>query len=363
MISECLNANFAALRVALAAWLIVAVFIVNAVAGASEEGVHAYNRGDYATAMRNLRPLAERGDANAQAFVGFMYQGGHGVRRSSAQAALWYRRAADQGLAVAQSSLGTMYFLGDDVPQNYADAIKWWLKAAAQGDAAAQLGLGTIYKEGHGVPQNYILAYMWFTSASQIPGWEGTGKHDLDEILPHMAPSQIAEAQGLAQQCVQSNYMDCNQATQVAHIDDKIASSTAANHNLSSRMGVPLKMDKGIFVVPVEINGTMTLDFAIDSGAADVSVPADVFSALKRTGTVKEADFTGQRTYVLADGSKSQSATFTIRSLKVGDVVLENVTASVASSQGSLLLGQSFLKRFKSWSIDNMKHELRLELL
>jgi clan AA aspartic protease (TIGR02281 family) len=183
-------------------------------------------------------------------------------------------------------------------------------------------------------------------------------QRDLDRIAPHMAPSQIAEAQSLAQQCLQPNYADCDvQTPQVV----RRANGAPSRVPSQSGTGVPLKMDSGIFVVPVEINGTMTLDFAIDSGASDVSVPADVFSTLKRAGTVKESDFIGQRTYLLADGSKSQSATFTIRSLKVGNMVVENVSASVASSQGSLLLGQSFLARFRSWSIDNTKHELVLE--
>jgi clan AA aspartic protease (TIGR02281 family) len=133
------------------------------------------------------------------------------------------------------------------------------------------------------------------------------------------------------------------------------------NQNRSSRAEVPLKRDGGIFVVPVQINGTITLDFAVDSGAADVSVPADVFSTLVRTGTVKDTDIIGEQTYILADGSKSQSITFTIRSLKVGDRVVENVRGSVASARGALLLGQSFLGRFKSWSLDNNKHELLLE--
>jgi clan AA aspartic protease (TIGR02281 family) len=136
----------------------------------------------------------------------------------------------------------------------------------------------------------------------------------------------------------------------------------AEKQNRPSRAEVTLKKDGGIFVVPVEINGTITLDFAIDSGAADVSVPADVFLTLKRAGTIKDSDIIGEQTYVLADGSKSQSVTFTIRSLKVGDKVIENVRASVASVQGTLLLGQSFLERFKSWSLDNNKHELLLEL-
>ena len=97
---------------------------------------------------------------------------------------------------------------------------------------------------------------------------------------------------------------------------------------------VQLKKDGGTFGVPIEINGALTLDFIVDSGAADVSVPVDVFSTLLRTGTIKDSDLIGEQTYVLADGSKSKSMTFTIRSLKVGDKVVENVRGSVASSQG-----------------------------
>jgi predicted aspartyl protease len=73
-----------------------------------------------------------------------------------------------------------------------------------------------------------------------------------------------------------------------------------------------------------------------------------------------ESDFLGQKTYVLADGSMVPSQTFRIRSLKVGNRVLENVNGST-SEKGFLLLGQSFLSRFKSWSVDNNKHALVLE--
>jgi predicted aspartyl protease len=62
----------------------------------------------------------------------------------------------------------------------------------------------------------------------------------------------------------------------------------------------------------------------------------------------------------LADGSKLPSERFVIRSLKVGGKVLENVTGSIAPVEGSLLLGQSFLSRFGSWSIDNKNGALIL---
>ena len=119
--------------------------------------------------------------------------------------------------------------------------------------------------------------------------------------------------------------------------------------------------DAGTFVVPVTINGEITLKFVVDSGAADVSIPADVVLTLFRTGTLTADDFLGKRTYTMADGSTVPSEQFTIRSLKIGDRVVENVTGSIAPVAGGLLLGQSFLGRFHSWSIDNQREALVLD--
>ena len=104
----------------------------------------------------------------------------------------------------------------------------------------------------------------------------------------------------------------------------------------------------GTFAVPVTINNQITLKFVVDSGASDVSIPTDVVSTLVRTGTITDADFLGRQTYKLADGSTVPSQRFQIRSLKVGNRTLENVTAGIAPVAGQLLLGQSFLKRFQS---------------
>ncbi len=79
-----------------------------------------------------------------------------------------------------------------------------------------------------------------------------------------------------------------------------------------------------------------------------------------RAGTIGESDFLGSKTYRLADGSTVPSPTFRIRVLKVGDLEIDNVTASVGDVNGTLLLGQSFLSRFKSWSIDNQRQVLVL---
>jgi clan AA aspartic protease (TIGR02281 family) len=123
---------------------------------------------------------------------------------------------------------------------------------------------------------------------------------------------------------------------------------------------VPMLAEAGTFVVPVRINDQITLKFVIDSGASDVTVPADVVMTLLRTGTISDADFLGTQKYRMADGSTVPSQQFVIRSLKVGDRTLNDVTGSIAPVEGSLLLGQSFLRRFKSWSIDNQREALIL---
>jgi uncharacterized protein len=304
-------------------------------------GFDAYKSGDYATALKLLRPLADKGFPIPQFYLGLMYANGQGVPRNDAEAVSWYRKAADKDYSAAQNNLGNMYLNGQGVPQDYATAVEWYRKAADHHNATAQNNLGRMYANGQGVPQDYVSAHMWFNLATARG--DKAGATNRDWVAARMTPAQTAEAQKRA-----------------AEWQAEAANAAPAQ---AAQGRVPLKMDGGTFVVPVQINGTMTLDFIIDSGAADVSVPADVVSTLMRAGAIREPDFIGENTYVLADGSKTKSPTFTIRTLKVGNTVLDNVRGSVASSQGSLLLGQSFLARFKSWSIDNTKQELLLEPL
>jgi predicted aspartyl protease len=133
-----------------------------------------------------------------------------------------------------------------------------------------------------------------------------------------------------------------------------------ADVTLADSLSIRMEKEGGVYVVPVRFNDMITLSAIVDSGASDVSVPADVVSTLIRTKTITDQDFLGQQTYVLADGSKVPSQQFRIRSLKVGDKTVESVVASIASVNGEILLGQSFLNRFKSWSFDNEQHTLVL---
>lgn len=77
-----------------------------------DESYAALSRGDYATALKGFRTLAERGDADAQYNLGAMYANGEGVARDYAEAERWYRMAAEQGNVDAQANLGVMYVNG-----------------------------------------------------------------------------------------------------------------------------------------------------------------------------------------------------------------------------------------------------------
>ena len=132
-----------------------------------DEGSAAYERGDYATAIREWRPLAEQGHALAQFNLGTMYAEGKGVPQDYAEAMKWYRKAAEQGNAAAQNNLGFMYRNGKDVAQDYAEAVKWYRKAAEQGMAEAQNNLGFMYIIGRGVPQDDAEALQWWSKAAE----------------------------------------------------------------------------------------------------------------------------------------------------------------------------------------------------
>lgn len=115
-----------------------------------------------------------------------------------------------------------------------------------------------------------------------------------------------------------------------------------------------------MYHVQVTVNDAVALPFVVDSGAAEVTIPADVARTLVRAGTLTEEDFLPGRTYTLADGSTLRSARVTLRSLRIGPTRLANVTAVIAPPDGSLLLGQSALERLGDWRLDLEKQALVL---
>ena len=101
-------------------------------------GLAAFDAGDYATALVELKPAAEGGDTEASYTLGLMYEQGRGVATDDAEAVRWYRRAAEGGHANAQYVLGVHEQIGLGTAMNFVDAYKWLLLAQRGGVAAAQ---------------------------------------------------------------------------------------------------------------------------------------------------------------------------------------------------------------------------------
>jgi PAS domain S-box-containing protein len=163
----------------------------------------AYQKRDYAVALRLLRPMAEQGDVRAQSLMGLIYFNGHGVQRNDLEAMKWYRHAADQGDADAQLKIGDMHFEGRAVAQDYPEAGRWYRLAADQGNASAQYNLGILYAKGEGVPLDNILAHMWFNLAavnftSRLSRDRAIALRDT--IARKLSPAEIGRAQEMARE-------------------------------------------------------------------------------------------------------------------------------------------------------------------
>ena len=160
-------------------------------------GLAAYDRGDYATALKEFTPLAESGVPTAQAALGAMYMDGLGVPRNIPEALRWLGLAADQGMAAAQLRLGTLYLLGDGVAPDSVKASQWFKAAADKGMAKAQVTLAAMYYQGVGTPRDLQLSYLYATLAAKQGEAEAMGMITI--LKEQMQPQDIAAAESLVQ--------------------------------------------------------------------------------------------------------------------------------------------------------------------
>ena len=151
-----------------------------------QKGLDAARSGDFATALRELKPLAEQGHADAQFNLGVMYENGLGVPQDNKTAGKWYRLAAEQENALAQYNLGLMYYNGRGVPQDNKTAVKWYTLAAEQG---------------------IVYAHMWGNLGAS--NGNETGGKLRDFVAKEMTPADISTALELARECVRKNYKGC----------------------------------------------------------------------------------------------------------------------------------------------------------
>jgi TPR repeat protein len=156
-------------------------------AGALEDAAKAYEAKNYTQAIKLYKPLALKGNENAQFSLGIMYNEGKGVPQDYAEAVKWFKLAAEQNGVRVESRFDKL-------------AMKF-------GALSPQYYLGIMYREGHGVTQDYAIAHMWFNLAAAL-GYKDAGEMR-DKISKKMTEHQIAEAQKLARECLARNYKGC----------------------------------------------------------------------------------------------------------------------------------------------------------
>lgn len=122
---------------------------------------HADNR-----PIGELKKAAERGDAEAQNNLGFLYWSGEGVPQDFKSAFKWYSKSADQGLAGAKYNLGILYDEGQGVTQDHQKATELFLVAGKDGFLPAQCKLAVRYMMGKGVSQDIKKAFEWYSKAA-----------------------------------------------------------------------------------------------------------------------------------------------------------------------------------------------------
>jgi len=125
-------------------------------------GIEAWQKSDYSAAVAIWRPLAEKGDADAQFNLGQAYRLGRGVPINLAAAQSWFERAADKGHVDAQTTLGLLLFQNG----NHTGGLRWLKVASDQGEPRAMLVYGTALFNGDGVPQDPILGYAFVSRAA-----------------------------------------------------------------------------------------------------------------------------------------------------------------------------------------------------
>lgn len=164
--------------------------------------------------LQTLRTQATQGNADSQAFLGWLYAEGKGLPQDYVKARQWYEKAAAQGIAEAQFRLGMLYAKGKGVSQDYVKAQQWWEKAAAQGHGLSMGQYGLLYAEGRGVQQSDVKAYMWFDLAAKAKeaitdSVQKTATKGRDAIALILTPAQLVKAKWLSEQCQAQQFKDC----------------------------------------------------------------------------------------------------------------------------------------------------------
>ena len=130
-------------------------------------GLAAYQRGDYATALKSFSAAAAKGNPKAEAYLGGMYVMGQGVPKNFGLGVSWVTASAQQDDPHGQMLMGILYSAGWGVVKDQVAAVRWYRLAAVQGLPQAQLLLGVAYAKGDGVHKDLGIAKQWIQAAAE----------------------------------------------------------------------------------------------------------------------------------------------------------------------------------------------------
>lgn len=144
------------------------------------------------------------------------------------------------------------------------------------------------------------------------------------------------------------------------HDDNRNRSTTIAkNQNNERREGkvgghtkVSMRKEGGVYLVPITVNG-LNLDFIFDTGASSICLSSAEAIVMLRQGQITQDDIVGQQQFQDATGGVSVGTIVLLRTVQIGDIILENVEATIVDNiQAPLLLGQTALAKFGKVTID-----------
>lgn len=178
-----------------------------------EEGVAAYEKKDFATALKEWEPLASKGHTSAQL------------------------------------NLGTMYIEGQGVPQDYKEAVKWYRLAADQGYANAQNNLGAMCENGLGVHQSRVMAFaLYNVSATSDPATDNKAAANREKLASLMTAAEIAAGQSLSREMIKPGMLlkELDKYSKKPAVKEKVntASSELPANSASSQGPYPARPAK-----------------------------------------------------------------------------------------------------------------------
>ena len=105
----------------------------------------------------------------------------------------------------------------------------------------------------------------------------------------------------------------------------------------------------------------LPLHFIFDTGASNVSISSVEATFMLKNDYLAVSDIIGRQNYMTADGNITEGTVINLRDVKLGNIHLNDIKASVVKNQSApLLLGQSVFSKLGKIEIDNDNKVLRI---